>query len=101
MAIVRVYDFSDGTLVQYAQVMKQFDNQLAPGNLLHAAGAYNDGFRAIDVFESRDVADNVAPVVAEAAQQAGLAPPEVWESRPTTGCGHNAASAISPSANPP
>jgi len=79
MAIVRVYDFPSGTLAQYDQVMKEFDNQLAPGNLVHAAGAFGDGFRAVDVFESREVAENVAGMVAQAAQRVGLAAPEVWE----------------------
>ena len=79
MAIVRVYDFSGGTLAQYDQVMEQFGNELAPGNLLHAAGAFGGGFRAVDVFASREVAESVAPMVAQAAQQVGLAPPDVWE----------------------
>lgn len=79
MAIVRVYDFADGTLAQYDQVMEQFGNELAPGNLLHAAGAVDGGFRAVDVFESREVADRVGPIVAEAAEKAGLVPPDIWE----------------------
>ncbi len=79
MAIVRVYDFPSGTLEQYDQVMERFDNQIAPGNLLHAAGTLNGGFRAIDVFDSRDVADQVAGIVAEAAGAAGLAVPTISE----------------------
>ncbi len=79
MAIVRVYDFDSGTLEQYDHVMERLDNQIAPGNLLHAAGALNGGFRAIDVFESREVADEVAGLVAEAAGAAGLTAPTVSE----------------------
>jgi hypothetical protein len=60
-------------------VMDRFGNQIAPGNLLHTAGALNGGFRAIDVFESREVADSVAAMVAEAAGAAGLASPTVSE----------------------
>src|SRR5438445_790497 len=68
MAIVRVYDFPSATLAQYDQVMAKFDNQLAPGNLLHAAGAFGQGFRAIDVFESREAAESVAAMIAGASR---------------------------------
>jgi hypothetical protein len=79
MALVRVYDFPDGTLEQYDQVMERFNNQIAPGNYLHAAGAVNGGFRAIDVYESRDAADQIAGMVAAAAGEVGLTPPSVSE----------------------
>jgi hypothetical protein len=83
MAIVRVYDFLGGTLEQYDRVMDGFEDQfgyrLAPGNLLHAAGAVDGGFRALDVFESRDVADHVAQQVGQLAGPIGLAAPVVSE----------------------
>ena len=79
MAIVRFYDFPGGTLEQYDQVMERFDNQAAPGNLLHAAGKSDEGFQAVDVFESREVADQVRSVVADAAAAAGLRAPTITE----------------------
>ena len=79
MAIVRVYDFPAGTLAQYDQVMERFGNQIAPGNFLHAAGQLGEGLRAIDVFESREAADQVAAMVAAAAAAAGLGEPSVSE----------------------
>jgi hypothetical protein len=79
MAIVRVYDFPAGTLEQYDQVMARFDNQIAPGNLLHAAGATDHGFRALDVYESREAADQISELVADAAAGAGLQAPIVSE----------------------
>jgi hypothetical protein len=59
--------------------MARFGNALAPGNMLHAAGSFNDGFRALDVFESREAADRVASEVSEAAEAVGLPPPTVAE----------------------
>ena len=53
MALVRIYDFAEGTLEQYDRLMSRFEGALAPGNLLHASGAFASGFRALDVFESR------------------------------------------------
>ena len=79
MAIVRIYEFPGGTLEQYDQVMEEFGNQLAPGNLLHAAGSSDEGFRALDVFESREAADQVGEMIAQAAQRAGLAAPAITE----------------------
>ena len=57
----------------------QFGYRLAPGNLLHAAGSTADGFRALDVFESREVADRVAQQVAQLAGAAGLGMPTISE----------------------
>jgi hypothetical protein len=79
MALVRIYDFPEGTLEQYDRLMSRFEGALAPGNLLHACGAFAGGFRALDVFESREAADLLAAPVADAAQGVGLAPPEVSE----------------------
>ena len=79
MAIVRLYDFPSGTLAQYDQVMERFNNQIAPGNCLHAAGQVDGGFRAVDVFESREAADQVAAMIADAATAVGLGEPNVSE----------------------
>jgi len=91
MAIVRVYDFPGGTLEQYDNVMDGFEEQfgyrLAPGNFLHAAGSFGGGFRAVDVFESREVADQVAQQVGQLAGAAGRGCPRSRSSRPTTSCG--------------
>src|SRR5262249_38853341 len=78
MAIVRIYEFPGGTLEQYDAVMAQFDNQLAPGNLLHAAGTgEGPGFRAVDVFDSAEAAAGVEAALGEAAASVGLERPQV------------------------
>jgi len=83
VAIVRVYDFPEGTLEQYDNVMDGFEAQfgyrLAPGNVLHAAGSFGGGFRAVDVFESREVADRVLQQVGQLAGSAGLGVPTISE----------------------
>ena len=53
MAVAVELNFAGGTLEQYDRLMSRFEGALAPGNLLHASGAFASGFRALDVFESR------------------------------------------------
>lgn len=54
MTVALVIDIPDGTMEQYEQVVARLhpDRRMAPGGVLHVAGRYQGGLRAIDLWES-------------------------------------------------
>jgi hypothetical protein len=56
MAVAIVMDFPGGTREQYDQVLEKMDlgGRVPDGGLHHTAGATDDGWRVLDVWESMD-----------------------------------------------
>ena len=82
MAIARVFDGRGWTPQQYDQLIERMDlgGRSAPGVLYHWAAATPDGMRAVDVYESREVADRLAhEKIGPLAQELGLPMPEISE----------------------
>ncbi len=74
MAIAMMYDVPGVTQQQYDQVTEQLRRRSVTlpttGQLLHAAGPIDGGWRTVDVWESQDAADrffqeHLAPIFAE------------------------------------
>jgi hypothetical protein len=82
MAIARVFEGRGWTAQQYDKLIDKMElgGHSAPGVLFHWAGKTPDGMRAVDVYESREVADRLAQEkIGPAAAELGLAPPEITE----------------------
>jgi hypothetical protein len=87
MAIVRSFEAKGWTTDQYDELMAHLvarlglePGQSAPGVLFHWAAATDDGMRAVDVYESREAADNlVGEAIAPVAAELGLPLPEISE----------------------
>ena len=82
MAIARVFDGKGWTAEQYDELIGRMNlgGRAGPGVLFHWAAQTGDGMRAVDVYESREAADELAqsrigPLVAEL----GLPMPEISE----------------------
>lgn len=87
MAIARIFDGPGWTAAQYDTLIARLvarlnlaPGQAAPGVLYHWAAATDDGMRAVDVYESRAVADwlaqdQIGPVV----QELGMPMPAISE----------------------
>lgn len=56
MPIGMILEFPGGTEEQYNKVLAELglDKKTAEGSLFHAAGPYEDGYRAIDVWVSEE-----------------------------------------------
>ncbi|HEY2778119.1 MAG TPA: hypothetical protein VGI77_09465 [Gaiellaceae bacterium] len=82
MAVARVFEGKGWTPDQYDALIEELglDGKAAPGVLFHWAERTDEGMRAIDVYESREVADRlVSERVGPAAQRLGLPLPEISE----------------------
>lgn len=87
MAIARVFDGKGWTTAQYDELMKRLVNklELAPGRaaqgvLFHWAATTDGGMRAVDVYESREAADQlVSEAIGPIAGEIGLPLPEITE----------------------
>ena len=80
MKVVRVFDGKGWTAEQYDELIRRMDlrGHSAPGVLFHVAGPTEEGFRAIDLYESLEAADRLATdSVVPIAMELGLTPPEV------------------------
>jgi hypothetical protein len=80
MKVARVFDGKGWTPEQYDELIRRMDlhGHSAPGVLFHVAGPTQEGFRAIDVYESLEAADRLATdSVIPIAMDLGLTPPEV------------------------
>jgi len=80
MAVVRVFECKGWTAAQYDQLIAGMDlgGRSAPGVLFHVAGPTDEGFRAVDVYDSVESADRLATEkVMPVAMALGLTPPEV------------------------
>ena len=81
MAVALILDFKGATLDQYDEVVEKMDlgGKVPPGAISHWSAATDDGFRVVDVWESRDAFDKFAeekigPISAEAGIDG---PPEI------------------------
>ncbi|HEY2814861.1 MAG TPA: hypothetical protein VGJ03_15450 [Acidimicrobiales bacterium] len=87
MAIARTFEGKDWTLDQYDELIAKLVADLglepgksAPGVLFHWAAATDDGVRAVDVYESREAADElVQHHIGPIAGALGLPLPEITE----------------------
>ena len=88
MAFALVFDFPDGTREQYEAVLRELGvepgaSATEPGRLFHAAGPGEEGWRVIDVWESRDALDAFfRERLADALERARMSsplPPQVFE----------------------
>jgi len=85
MAVARIFDGKGWTPEQYDELLKQLIDGLgrgrraAPGVLFHWSTATDDGMRAVDVYETRDAADELAGRIVPIVQSLGLAMPEISE----------------------
>lgn len=80
MALAYLFEVPDTTLDQYEEVMKLAhpNGRLAPGCLMHVAGPYDGGLRAIDVWESQEAFDAfLRERLQPALVKNGVAPPKV------------------------
>jgi len=78
--IVRIFDAKGWTEQDYDKLIAEMDlgGHAAPGVLLHVAGPIDGGFRAIDVYESVEVADRLAgELIGPLCAQLGLAVPDI------------------------
>lgn len=85
MAIARVFDGKGWSAQQYDDLLARLldgfgqGRKTAPGVLFHWSAVTEDGMRAVDVYESREAADNLAPQIGAIAADLGLAMPDVSE----------------------
>jgi hypothetical protein len=87
VAIARVFDGKGWTTQQYDELIGRLVSQLglqagkpAPGVLFHWAAATDDGMRAVDVYESREAADQlVGESIGPIAGELGLPMPDISE----------------------
>ena len=87
MAIARVFEGKGWTVDQYDELITRLAAQLglepgasAPGVLFHWSARTDDGMRAVDVYESRDAADQlVGQSIGPIAGELGLPMPDVTE----------------------
>lgn len=80
MAVVRVFECKGWTSEQYDELIARMElaGHAAPGVLFHVAGPTDDGFRAIDVYDSLESADRLAnEKVIPIVMALGLTPPEI------------------------
>ena len=83
MAVAVVLDFKGSTLDQYDQVIEKMgltpQGKVVPGALFHWSHKTDDGFRVIDVWESREQFDKFAEEqIGPFTQEVGMTtPPDV------------------------
>jgi len=83
MAVCLVIDIPGGQLEQYDAVMQKLEETggvLGEGQTFHAAGATDDGFTVIDVWNSREDFDRFQQSrLGEAIQAVGVPQPQIRE----------------------
>ena len=85
MAIARIFDGKGWTTEQYDELLKQLleglgrGRRTGPGVLFHWSAATDNGMRAVDVYETREAADELAGHIVPLVQTLGLAMPEITE----------------------
>jgi hypothetical protein len=87
MTIVRTFEAKGWTENDYDELMQRLVDRLglasgqsAEGVLFHWAAATGDGMRAVDVYESREAADElVGGSIGPIAAELGLDSPEITE----------------------
>jgi hypothetical protein len=83
MAVCLVIDIPGGQLEQYEAVMRKLEQSGGPlgeGQTFHCAGATQDGFTVVDVWNSREDFDRfVQGRLGQAIQEVGTAQPQVRE----------------------
>ena len=87
MVIARMFEGKGWTAAQYDELISKLvadlgldPGQSAPGVLFHWSAATDDGMRAVDVYESREVADRlVGDHIGPIAGSLGLPLPDITE----------------------
>jgi hypothetical protein len=80
MAVALILDFPGGSMEQYRQVVERMDlgGRMPEGGLFHAAGIYEGGLRATDVWADMATFEAFRDAkIIPYAQEAGLPAPEV------------------------
>ncbi|HET6908950.1 MAG TPA: hypothetical protein VFH54_06380 [Mycobacteriales bacterium] len=85
MALARVFDGNGWTAEQYDALLERLLDQLgqgrrtAPGVLFHWSAATDGGMQAVDVYDSRESADDLAGRIGPIAAELGMAMPDITE----------------------
>lgn len=82
MAIAREFNGAGWTLQQYDTLIERmnYGGHSAPGVLFHWAAKTPEGVHAVDVYQSREVADTLAQEkIGPLAQELGLPMPQIAE----------------------
>ena len=83
MAVAIILDFKNSTLDQYDQVIEKMGltpkGKVVPGSLFHWVTKTDDGFRVVDVWESREQFDKFSEEqIGPFTQEVGMTtPPDV------------------------
>jgi hypothetical protein len=78
--ICRIYDVPGATLDQYEAVDRQLGPETPDGAHVHIAGKTEDGFRVIEVWESREHIERfMNSGLAQAMQEAQIPEPTITE----------------------
>jgi quinol monooxygenase YgiN len=78
--ICRIYDVPGATLDQYDQVDQQVGSEKPDGVHAHIAGRTDDGFRVIEVWDSREHIDRyMESGLGQALQDAQIPEPTITE----------------------
>ena len=82
MPVAVILEFDDATLDQYDQVVEKMGfspgGPAAPGGLFHWVTKTDNGFRVVDVWETRDQFDQFAEEkIGPYSQEVGLPEPEI------------------------
>lgn len=82
MAVGLILDFKGGTIDQYDQITEKMElgGKLPPGGVFHWCAKTDDGFRVVDVWESREVFDKFAEeTIGPISAEVGAPAPEITE----------------------
>jgi hypothetical protein len=82
MAIARVFEGAGWTTDQYDRLIEGMNlgGHSAPGVLYHWAAATSEGMQAVDVYQSREIADQLAQEkIGPLVQELGLSMPRISE----------------------
>ena len=80
MAIAVIIDYSGATHEQYYSVLSRLNLgcKMAPGGIFHAAGPTEDGWRAVDIWESREAFERFRrDAFDEALKEEGMPEPNI------------------------
>ncbi len=75
MAILMIFDESEGKLAQYDEVIKKLEaagQGNPPGRLSHVAARKGDGFLVADVWESQEAFERFGQTLVPMLERAGL-----------------------------
>ena len=83
MAILMIFDESEGKLAQYDEVIKKLEaagQGNPPGRLSHVAARNGDGYLVVDVWESQEAFDRFAQTLMPLLERSGgvIGQPQIY-----------------------